>query len=59
MTMGMNEKEEILEALEQVKQLVGTAFPLESLVVRDQVLPMLAAMTIQGKRLDNQGSRGL
>lgn len=46
--MDMNEKEELLEALEEVKQLVEAAFPLESSVVRDQVLSMLAAMTIQG-----------
>jgi hypothetical protein len=46
--MNARDKEELLESLEEMKELVDAAFPLESSVVRDQVLSMLAAMTIQG-----------
>ena len=49
--MDEKEKEEFLETLEDVKELVDSAFPLESTVVRDQVLAMLAATTLQGAML--------
>lgn len=49
--MEAREKEEFLEALQEVKELVDTAFPLESSVVRDQVLAMLAVTTLQGAML--------
>jgi hypothetical protein len=49
--MDEKEKEEFLEALEEVKELVDNAFPLESSVVRDQVLAMLAVTTLQGAML--------
>jgi hypothetical protein len=49
--MGMNEKEEILEALEQVKQLVDTG--------GERLGAVHAGYDHPGKRLDNQWSRGL
>jgi len=49
--MDEKEKEEFLEALGEVKELVDNAFPLESSVVRDQVLAMLAVTTLQGAML--------
>ena len=57
--MDAKEKEEYLEALQEVKELVDTAFPLESTVVRDQVLAMLAAATLRGVMLGRwAGPRG-
>jgi hypothetical protein len=49
--MDEKEKDEFLTALQEVKELVDTAFPLESTVVRDQVLAMLAVTTLQGAML--------
>jgi hypothetical protein len=49
--MDEKEKNEFLTALQEVKELVDTAFPLESTVVRDQVLSMLAVTTLQGAML--------
>jgi len=48
------ERQELLNSLEEIKQLVDEAFPLESSVVRDQVLSMLIATTIQAKIMARQ-----
>jgi|GEM_PF-5639541 len=49
--MDERERQELVEALTEVKELVEQSFPLESSVVRDQILGMLAVAVIQTKVL--------
>lgn len=53
--MDTLERQELLNSVEEIKELVDEAFPLESSVVRDQVLSMLIATTIQAKLMGKYG----
>jgi hypothetical protein len=52
--MDMMEKQELIETLREMKDLVDEALPLESSVVRDQVLMALMVNAIQAKLMARQ-----
>ena len=52
--MDTREKQELADALLEMKELVDEVLPLESSVVRDQILMALMANTIQAKFLAKQ-----
>ena len=47
--MDTREKQELADALLEMKELIDEVFPIESSVVRDQVLIMLMASAVQAK----------
>lgn len=52
--MNIVERQELADTLKEMKELLDEVLPIESSVVKDQILMTLMASTIQGKLMEKQ-----